>query len=205
MPPRSGSRRDPDVFFAVGDNPRMKIFQRDAAGNITGFIDRRETGIACVGEAMGISPGVALTPSPTLGNNQPRSDAAVINKTTISVKDFHKAFRTRPPRGSTLKQGAGPTALLPGMSGGRPDHAAQEWFYRCNAASSILRFAPERSLRSHIKLNDWLFAARSSRRGKNLKYNWRRNSAASRESQLGVSIAFAKPAATILRWAVSSG
>jgi hypothetical protein len=33
----------PDVFFIPGDPRIRKIFQRDAQGNITGFVERRET------------------------------------------------------------------------------------------------------------------------------------------------------------------
>jgi hypothetical protein len=33
----------PDVFFIPGDPRIRKIFQRDASGNITGFVERRES------------------------------------------------------------------------------------------------------------------------------------------------------------------
>ena len=33
----------PDVFFVKGDPRIRKIFQRDASGKITGFVERRES------------------------------------------------------------------------------------------------------------------------------------------------------------------
>ncbi|MGH6872598.1 MAG: nuclear transport factor 2 family protein [Rhizomicrobium sp.] len=41
--PAEWKQEAPDVFFIPGDNRIRKIFQRDAAGHITGFIERRES------------------------------------------------------------------------------------------------------------------------------------------------------------------
>jgi hypothetical protein len=41
--PTEWKQEAPDVFFIPGDNRIRKIFQRDASGHITGFIERRES------------------------------------------------------------------------------------------------------------------------------------------------------------------
>ncbi|HEX3674437.1 MAG TPA: nuclear transport factor 2 family protein [Rhizomicrobium sp.] len=41
--PAEWKQETPDVFFVAGDPRIRKIFQRDAAGHITGFIERRES------------------------------------------------------------------------------------------------------------------------------------------------------------------
>jgi ketosteroid isomerase-like protein len=41
--PEEWKEESPDVFFIPGDNRIRKIFQRDAQGRITGFIERRES------------------------------------------------------------------------------------------------------------------------------------------------------------------
>jgi hypothetical protein len=41
--PETWSAEVPDVFFIAGDPRIRKIFQRDTAGNITGFVERRES------------------------------------------------------------------------------------------------------------------------------------------------------------------
>ena len=41
--PAEWKQETPDVFFIPGDNRIRKIFQRDAEGHITGFIERRES------------------------------------------------------------------------------------------------------------------------------------------------------------------
>jgi ketosteroid isomerase-like protein len=41
--PAEWKQEAPDVFFIPGDNRIRKIFQRDAEGHITGFIERRES------------------------------------------------------------------------------------------------------------------------------------------------------------------
>jgi ketosteroid isomerase-like protein len=41
--PAEWKQETPDVFFIPGDNRIRKIFQRDASGRITGFIERRES------------------------------------------------------------------------------------------------------------------------------------------------------------------
>ena len=41
--PAEWKQETPDVFFIPGDNRIRKIFQRDAGGHITGFIERRES------------------------------------------------------------------------------------------------------------------------------------------------------------------
>ena len=41
-PPVALTPELPDVFFAAGQLRTRKIFQRDPAGKVTGFLDRRE-------------------------------------------------------------------------------------------------------------------------------------------------------------------
>ncbi|HEY2069592.1 MAG TPA: DUF4440 domain-containing protein [Rhizomicrobium sp.] len=41
--PTEWKEEAPDIFFIPGDNRIRKIFQRDASGKITGFIERRES------------------------------------------------------------------------------------------------------------------------------------------------------------------
>jgi len=41
--PAEWKEEAPDVFFIPGDNRIRKIFQRDASGHVTGFIERRES------------------------------------------------------------------------------------------------------------------------------------------------------------------
>jgi len=42
--PRKALRLEsPDVFFVPGEPRTRRIFQRDAAGRVTGFLERRES------------------------------------------------------------------------------------------------------------------------------------------------------------------
>ncbi len=85
---------------------------------------------------------------------------AVINKTTISVKDFHKAFPDEAAARKHIEARRWPNgAVCPACQGADRITPRKNGFYRCNACK--LDFTVRTGTifeRSHIKLNDWLFA-----------------------------------------------
>jgi transposase-like protein len=94
----------------------------------------------------------------------------VINKTTISVKAFHKAFPDEPTAIKYIEAKRWPNgAVCPKCQGAERITPRKNSFYRCNACKIDFTVRTGTIFeRSHIKLNDWLFAIYSlvtSRKG----------------------------------------